>query len=63
MGELTNGPRYYSVGSLPGRYLVFRTENLGGAQLLSLIPDSQEQHPLDVVSCFLDDPKLEEVPD
>jgi hypothetical protein len=51
-------PTVYIVGALPGQFLCFRIEELGGRQLLSLIPNGQEQHPLDVVSVFADDPKL-----
>lgn len=59
-----SAPIRYRIAGLPGReYLAFRTEQVDGRLLLSLIPDScgGEQHQLDVVACFLDDPKLTEI--
>lgn len=56
-------PTCYRVDGLPyGTLLCFRTtDEPDGRTLLSLIPDAEEQHPLDVVSIFLDDPRLQAV--
>lgn len=53
-------PIRYRIGTLPKPHLVFRTQTEDGRVLLSLIPDEPEQHPLDVVSVFLDEPGLTE---
>lgn len=58
----TPTPRRYGVRGLPAMtYLCFRTEEVDGRELLSLIPDSEDQHPFDVASIFLDNPDLYEV--
>ena len=54
-------PRRYRLGNLPETYLAFRSTDENGRELLSLIPDTEEQHPLDVAASFLDNPDLVEV--
>jgi hypothetical protein len=54
-------PRRYRLGNLGPTYLAFRSTLDGGRELLSLIPDTEEQHPFDVASAFVDSPNLTEV--
>ena len=53
-------PIRYRVGTLPKPHLAFRTRTEDGRVLLSLIPDEEPQHALDVVPIFLDNPALSE---
>jgi hypothetical protein len=55
-------PTRYSIKGDDRVYLAFRTEQVDGRILLSLIPDMLEQHPFDVATVFLDEPRLHLAP-
>lgn len=52
-------PIRYRLGADGADLLAFRTEEVDGRLLLSLVPDVANAHPLDVVACFLDEPRLQ----
>ena len=55
-------PIKYLLENDEREYLAFRTENVDGRLLLMLVPDSDDQHPLDVVSIFSDEERLSIIP-
>lgn len=52
-------PTVYRIGDDPRDYLCFRVSDHGvDGLILSLIPNGDEQHPMDVTAIKADDPKL-----